>query len=344
MPHDPWKEKSLARLKAEFEPSKFELVRRSKTFGENLNPVPGVEMWAAMLYGTGSYNKHGPAYAMLRQGIIDERIREGTPIFAASSGQAGFKLAEMCRPLGLRCWTIMKADSISAKISKVALLRGLAKVVLTSEPTLAEAEGMAAAFGGFNINQYKNIANAHGHRDYTAAQLFAEHNGRIDIVFVPSGTMGTARGLKWYAEAHGLATKIIPVVCEDGLEIPAARTVASIKEAVGDDALDEFGEVVKIGRRATFVAAAALAEKLHGEDPGPTAAMAYAGAVRFLDEHRFELDRFRGPDGKLRIVIIFPDGMALYQEVAKTALHGAEDFEIKDITYQRLLELIYAGR
>ncbi len=336
----PWKERALEQLRGEFHPSKFDLVHVTKPFGKNLNTFSGVEMRAAVMYGTGSYNKHAPVFAMLEQGIINEVIREGTPVFAASSGQTGFKLAEMCRPLGLRCWTIMKADTITAKSSRVAMQRGLAKVLLTSESTQVEAEQLAIALDGFNTNQYKNPANALGHRDYTAAQLFAPQNGYFDIVFVPCGTMGTARGIKWYADAHGLATKVIPVVCEDGQEIPAARTVASIKEVVGEDALDEFGPPIKIGRRAAFVAAAALGEKLRQLDVGPTGSMTYAGALKFLAEHWHEFDQSR----ILRVGIMFPDAMTLYQEVAKTALHGVEDFEIRDISVERIIEVINAGK
>lgn len=147
--------------------------------------------------------KDRPALEMIRRAEEAGRLREGGTLIEPTSGNTGIALAYLAASRGYRCILTMP-ESMSAE--RRSLLRALgAQLVLTPA-----AEGMAGAVkaaGELQANtpnsvllgQFDNPANPAAHAA-TAAEIWRDTDGKVDILVACVGTggtlSGTARALK----------------------------------------------------------------------------------------------------------------------------------------------------
>lgn len=137
--------------------------------------------------------------AMIEAAEAAGLIRPDTIILEPTSGNTGIALAMVCAARGYRC-TLVMPETMSRE--RRMLLRAYgAELVLTpgSEGMLgaiAKAEQLAAADSRYLIpQQFNNPANPEVHRRTTAEEIWADTDGRVDILVAGVGTGGTITGV-----------------------------------------------------------------------------------------------------------------------------------------------------
>lgn len=147
--------------------------------------------------------KDRPALEMIRRAEEAGLLREGGTLIEPTSGNTGIALAYLAASRGYRCILAMP-ESMSAE--RRSLLRALgAQLVLTPA-----SEGMAGAVTAAEelqantpnsviLGQFDNPANPAAHAS-TAAEIWRDTDGKVDILVACVGTggtlSGTARALK----------------------------------------------------------------------------------------------------------------------------------------------------
>jgi len=137
--------------------------------------------------------------AMIEAAERDGRINPDTLIVEPTSGNTGIALAFVCAAKGYRL-TLTMPDSMSIERRSVMRLLG-AEVVLT--PAADGMEGAIAAAdklvsdtpGAFMPHQFSNPANPEIHRRTTAEEIWADTDGKADILVAGVGTGGTITGV-----------------------------------------------------------------------------------------------------------------------------------------------------
>ncbi|WP_374362260.1 cysteine synthase A [Pseudoduganella danionis] len=137
--------------------------------------------------------------AMIEAAEAAGLIRPDTIILEPTSGNTGIALAMVCAARGYRC-TLVMPETMSRE--RRMLLRAYgAELVLTpgSEGMLgaiAKAEQLAASDSRYLIpQQFNNPANPEVHRRTTAEEIWADTDGRVDILVAGVGTGGTITGV-----------------------------------------------------------------------------------------------------------------------------------------------------
>lgn len=137
--------------------------------------------------------------AMIEAAEAAGLIRPDTIILEPTSGNTGIALAMVCAARGYAC-TLVMPETMSRE--RRMLLRAYgAELVLTpgSEGMLgaiAKAEQLAASDSRYVIpQQFNNPANPEVHRRTTAEEIWADTDGRVDILVAGVGTGGTITGV-----------------------------------------------------------------------------------------------------------------------------------------------------
>jgi cysteine synthase A len=139
------------------------------------------------------------ALSMIEAAERAGRIGPDTIILEPTSGNTGIGLAMVCAAKGYRC-TIVMPDTMSRE--RRMLLRAYgAELVLTPGAermpgAIRKAEEMAAADARYLIpQQFENPANPEVHRRTTAEEIWADTDGRADVLVSGIGTGGTITGV-----------------------------------------------------------------------------------------------------------------------------------------------------
>ncbi len=189
---------------------------------ENMNPL-----WSV---------KDRIACAMIDAAERDGKIGPDTIVIEPTSGNTGIGLAYVCAARGYHLRVTMPE---SMSLERRRMLKALgAELVLTPA-----AEGMPGAVRHaeeitgssdqfFMPQQFKNPANPEVHRRTTAEEIWADTEGRVDIIVCGVGTGGTVTGCGEALKAKNPAIKVVAVE-------PANSPVISQKLA---------GEAIKPGR------------------------------------------------------------------------------------------------
>src|SRR6201996_1704261 len=137
--------------------------------------------------------------AMIEAGERDGKIDKDTVIIEPTSGNTGIALAFVCAAKGYKLILTMPE---SMSVERRRLLKALgAQVVLTPA-----AEGMRGAINkgnailkehakSFMPMQFDNPANPEIHRKTTAEEIWADTEGKVDILIAGVGTGGTLTGV-----------------------------------------------------------------------------------------------------------------------------------------------------
>jgi len=139
------------------------------------------------------------AVAMIDAAEAAGLLRPGTTVVEPTSGNTGIALAMVCAARGYRCiFTMPETMSTERRM----LLRGYgAELVLTPGPdgmggAIAKAEEIAKGDGDFFVpQQFENPANPEIHARTTAEEIWADTDGRVDILVAGVGTGGTITGV-----------------------------------------------------------------------------------------------------------------------------------------------------
>lgn len=170
-------------------------------------PVEGAAPDAQVLAKLESANplasiKDRAALFMMRAAEADGRLRPGGTVIEATSGNTGIALAALAAANGYRCLIVLP-DSATAE--RIGLLEALgAEVFLTPrelryQGAIDKAEELHRQTpGSWFPKQHENADNVRAHRETTGPELWADTDGRIDILVAGIGTGGTICGATSY--------------------------------------------------------------------------------------------------------------------------------------------------
>jgi len=249
-------------------------------------------------------------------------IKADTVILEPTSGNTGIALAMVCAARGYRCAFTMP-DTMSSE--RRMLLRAYgATLILTPGAegmggAIAKAHELAAADPSYLVlQQFDNLANPAIHRETTAEEIWADTDGRVDVVVAGVGTGGTLTGVGQVLMERKPSVRMVAVE-------PAASAVLSGKEkgphpiqGIGagfiPSVLDEklIAEVVTVEGEAAMDMARRLATD-EGLLVGISSGAAAWAAV--------EVARREESEGKL-VVVVLPDFGERYLSTALFASLG----------------------
>jgi hypothetical protein len=128
--------------------------------------------------------------------------------------------------------------------------------------------------------------------------------------------MGSCIGLQTYATTNRLETRIVPVFCAEGQEIPGARTLSSVKKDVRQPWKEMWRKKdLQFGTRHASFYLSFLTWPYVTQMLGPSFGLGFAGALRFLHKHKTAgtLKQFRRmSDNKIHVVVFGPDDYRPY--------------------------------
>jgi cysteine synthase A len=136
--------------------------------------------------------------SMIEAAERDGKIKKDTILLEPTSGNTGIGLAFAAAAKGYKLVLTMP-DTMSTERRKLLLVLG-AQLVLTPgsegmKGAIKKAEDMAAEDKRYLIlQQFENPANPEIHRRTTAEEIWADTDGKVDIVVCGTGTGGTLTG------------------------------------------------------------------------------------------------------------------------------------------------------
>ncbi|MFM1896225.1 MAG: hypothetical protein RLZZ385_1299 [Pseudomonadota bacterium] len=205
---------------------------------------------------TGSL-KHRLARSLFLVAICSGKIREGTPVVEASSGNTAVSEAYFARLLGLPFTAVMPRNTARSKIEQVELLGGRCHFVETSREMYGAAEQLAAQSQGYFMDQFTYAERAtdwRGNNNIAESifrQMAEEPHPVPHTIVMSAGTGGTSATLGRYIRYLGLSTRLVVVDPECSVFYDSYRS--------GDRSLVETrpGRIEGIGRprvEASFLA------------------------------------------------------------------------------------------
>ena len=187
----------LARLKRMAAGSVAEVVVKMESF----NPLSSV--------------KDRIGVAMIDDAENRGLLKEGSVIIEPTSGNTGISLAFVAAARGYRLILTMP-DTMSVERRQLLGIFG-AELVLTPgaegmKGAVRKAEELAASTpGAVILQQFNNPANPEIHRRTTAEEIWADTDGRVDVLVAGVGTGGTLTGVAEVIKARKPDFKAIAV-------------------------------------------------------------------------------------------------------------------------------------
>jgi cysteine synthase len=233
------------------------------------------------------------------------QIEPGTVLVEPTSGNTGIALAFVCAAKGYRLILTMP-ESMSVERRKMLALLG-AEIDLTPA-----ARGMKGAIeragqlvdeipGAVMLQQFENSANPAIHRDTTAEEIWADSEGKVDMVISGVGTGGTLTGIAETLKKYKPEVQIVAVEPEDSPVlsggVPGPHMIQGIGAGFIPPILDTdlIDEVIKIGNETSMATAREVARS-EGLPVGISSGAALAAAL--------EIGARPEMNGKMIVVIL----------------------------------------
>ena len=212
------------------------------------------------------------AIAMVENAEKTGKIKAGSTIVEATSGNTGIGLAMVCAAKGYKLVIIMP-ESMSKE--RRMLLRAYgAELILTPA-----AEGMSGAIAKaeelvknnpdthFMPRQFDNPANPEIHRQTTAEEIWRDTDGKVDIFLAGVGTGGTLTGVGEVLKARNPNVQIYAVEPANSPVLSGGEKGAHTIQGLGAGFVpnilntEVYGNVITVTNEDALATARALAEK-----------------------------------------------------------------------------------
>ena len=212
------------------------------------------------------------AIAMVEDAEKTGKIKAGSTIVEATSGNTGIGLAMVCAAKGYKLVIIMP-ESMSKE--RRMLLRAYgAELILTPA-----AEGMSGAIAKaeelvknnpdthFMPRQFDNPANPEIHRQTTAEEIWRDTDGKVDIFLAGVGTGGTLTGVGEVLKARNPNVQIYAVEPANSPVLSGGEKGAHVIQGLGAGFVPSilntqiYGNVLTVTNEDALATARALAEK-----------------------------------------------------------------------------------
>jgi cysteine synthase A len=226
--------------------------------------------------------------AMIEALEAEGRIGPDTVLVEPTSGNTGIGLAFVCAARGYRLILTMP-ESVSVERRKMLALLG-AEVVLTPREqgmkgAIARAEAILAEHpGGIMPDQFGNPANPEIHRRTTAEEIWADTDGRVDVIVAGVGTGGTLTGCGQALRPRKPTLRMVAVEPEASPVLSGGPSGPHPIQGIGagfvPPILDtsQIDEIVQVGNEAAFATARRLA-RLEGIPGGISSGAMVAAAL-----------------------------------------------------------------
>lgn len=245
--------------------------------------------------------------AMVEAAEKEGKINQNTIIIEPTSGNTGIALAFVAASRGYKLILVMpetmsleRRNLLSALGAEIILTEGSRGMVGAVEKAEELAKKTAKALV---LNQFKNPANPEIHRKTTAAEIWNDVDGRIDIFVAGVGTGGTITGVSEALKKKNPALKTIAVEPDASAVLSGEKPGAHKIQGIGAGFIPEvlnisvIDEIIRVADKDAFAMTRKLAQKeglMAGISSGAAAFAAVSVAKR--------------PENKgKRIVVIFPD-------------------------------------
>ncbi|MDO4717229.1 MAG: cysteine synthase A [Propionibacteriaceae bacterium] len=189
------------------------LVRINRIAGNNAEVLAKLEF-----YNPANSVKDRIGVAMVDAAVASGALAPGGTIVEATSGNTGIALAMVGAARGYRVILTMPE---TMSVERRALLRAFgADLVLTPgslgmRGAVEKAEEIGREEGAVLVRQFANPANPAVHRSTTAEEIWADTDGRVDIVVAGVGTGGTISGIGQALKERNHNVKIVAVEPEE---------------------------------------------------------------------------------------------------------------------------------
>lgn len=212
------------------------------------------------------------AIAMVENAEKVGKIKAGSTIVEATSGNTGIGLAMVCAAKGYKLVIIMP-ESMSKE--RRMLLRAYgAELILTPA-----SEGMSGAIAKaeelvknhpdthFMPRQFDNPANPEIHRQTTAEEIWRDTDGKVDIFLAGVGTGGTLTGVGEVLKARNPNVQIYAVEPANSPVLSGGEKGAHVIQGLGAGFVPSilntsvYGSVITVTNEDALATARALAEK-----------------------------------------------------------------------------------
>ena len=227
--------------------------------------------------------------AMVEALEAEGRIGPGSILVEPTSGNTGIGLAFVCAARGYRLILTMP-ESVSIERRKMLKFLG-AEVVLTPREKgmkgaiARAAEILAENPGAVTPNQFGNPANPKIHRETTAEEIWADTDGRVDVIVSGVGTGGTLTGCGQALKPRKPSLRMVAVEPEASPVLSGGTSAPHPIQGIGAGFVPEIldtsliDEIVKVTNDESFAMARHLA-KLEGIPGGISSGAMVAAALK----------------------------------------------------------------
>jgi cysteine synthase A len=155
------------------------------------------------------------ALSMIAEAEKAGKLKPGMTILEPTSGNTGIALAWIAAVKGYRAILVMP-ESMSAERRNLLQAYGADLVLTPAHLGMAGAidkarEMMRSRKDVFMPQQFDNPANPEAHRRHTAEEIWADTEGKVDVLLAGVGTGGTITGVGEVLKARNPAIQIIAV-------------------------------------------------------------------------------------------------------------------------------------
>lgn len=148
--------------------------------------------------------KDRAALFIIEQAEKDGRLKPGGTVVEGTAGNTGIGLTHICNAKGYKCVIVIPETQSQEKIG---LLRTLGADVRTVPAVPYKNDGNYVKVSGrladeldnaIWANQFENLANRQAHYETTAAEIWAQTDGKVDGWTAATGTGGTYAGVSMF--------------------------------------------------------------------------------------------------------------------------------------------------